>query len=183
MSEFSATAPSTLLGALWVHPRVQARYPRMGPLDVAVWRACVAQHLVPGNLVAYDVLLGGGRTPPPGMSPDEARLYRELTQLRADVCAQRGRTVWAVEVKPAVDVKAIGQALSYAALARDALPAGWKVVPAVAVWECDEDFECICEAYGISIWQADRRQAMADAGASDYPDCRSAGDILHSLGC
>jgi len=183
MSDAGLPSVEPVLGAVWVRPRVQARYPRMGPLDVAVWRACVAQDLVPGDWVAYDVLLGGGRTPPRGMDPDEARVYRLLTQLRADVCVRAGRTVWACEVKPAVDVTAVGQAIAYATLANDALPACWNVVPTIATWECDDDFRAICDAQGILVWQADVERARSEDRSAGYPRTVSAGDVLHALGC
>lgn len=99
------------------------KYPHMFPLDIAIWERFIAAHASAFSGFDYDVKVGSGTEPVPGLGPEYRRMQEILSKYRIDVVGHKPNAIYIIEVKPEAGTIAIGQIETYTRLyARDFAP-------------------------------------------------------------
>jgi len=93
------------------------------------------------DYVAFNVRLGDGRASAPSTEWAIERMWRSLTQRRADVIGWYGRDMDVVEVKHHARMQAVTQVRLYALLAKDAFPDVDRVRPVIVCRSCSSGVE------------------------------------------
>lgn len=96
-------------------------YPGLNASSVALWRDWLKWY---GNDFAsfdYNVRVGQGIVAPGNLTPDEAALWKSLTQKRIDVVANRMGESWIIEIVERPGLASIGQLIGYMHLAAEYL--------------------------------------------------------------
>ena len=88
-------------------------YPAMLPREIAVWRAWLALHQGEYDRFDYNVRVGPGYDPGPGVAQYVRDSAKASTRQRIDAVAYRGDSVLIVEVKDRAGLSALGQLLGY----------------------------------------------------------------------
>lgn len=91
----------------------QAQYKGMLPSETAIMKRWLERHAGDFDRIDFEVRLGDGGTPDPSLSPEHAAEWRELTKKRADAIAYVGEYAVIIEVKTRLNIRDVGQLLSY----------------------------------------------------------------------
>lgn len=97
----------------WQPIAITGNYPHLMRRDIAVWERWITAHGAGFQAVAYDVAIGGTVPSDPELEPRAIAGWKYSTALKIDVLLKEQTAVWAVEVKTATSVSAIGAAISY----------------------------------------------------------------------
>lgn len=94
------------------------RYPRLRPVDAAIWERFVAKNPSFLERVDYDVKVGFGTIDFSSENIPIRDNYAELTKKRIDVMGYKDGTIYIIELKPRASFSALGQVLGYEFLYR-----------------------------------------------------------------
>lgn len=94
-------------------PHVRSKYPHLLPSDAAIWTRFLQEYPNQYDLVDYDIHVGKGQIPVPGLEPNIKRMAKILTQRRIDVVAKKGSRLYVIEIKLDPGVSVIGQLVAY----------------------------------------------------------------------
>jgi hypothetical protein len=103
----------TVYPIAWEPPLLTGRYRHLLRRDIEVWERWLTLLGSDFEAVAYDVAVGGATPAGDDISEADKQGWRYTTALKIDVVIQEADGVWAVEIKPAASVSAIGAALCY----------------------------------------------------------------------
>lgn len=124
--------------------------------DAEVWTAFLAWGEYPLEGVWYDVRVGEGIPVADTASDLEQRIGKAVGQKRIDVvCMVRG-VLWVVELKPRLNMMAVGQVVTYAELFVVEYRPAVEVWPAVICFEVDADMVRTLETLGIKAIEVER---------------------------
>ena len=99
------------------------KYPHMFPLDIAIWERFIARYAADFSGFDYDIKVGTGTEPVPGLGPEYRRMQEILSKYRIDVVGHKSNALYIIEVKPEAGTIAVGQIETYTRLyARDYAP-------------------------------------------------------------
>jgi hypothetical protein len=85
----------------------------MLPTEIAVWRAWLRLHQAEYDRFEYNVRVGPGFDPGPGVHPNDRKMASDITRKRIDALAWQGDNPTLIEVKERAGLSAVGQLLGY----------------------------------------------------------------------
>lgn len=132
-------------------PIVMTHYPHMLAEDTAVWSKYLADPVIAIREVWYDVHVGQGMLLPVGASDLDKRIAAGVSRKRIDVVADVQGVLWVIEVKPAANMVALGQVLSYTRLFIEEYRPTQEVRAVVVCDRIDEDLLDEFEADGVMV--------------------------------
>ena len=130
----------------------QSKYPHMRPEDIGVWEKLIEKRPDFYDSVDYDYRVGRGRNYPNVAEEWLRRDFYLLTQLRIDAVGYRGDEVHIIEVKPVVNVTALGQVIAYTLLYSEANPDAINIVPVIVAGDAMPDVQHAAEQMGVQIF-------------------------------
>ena len=132
----------------------QASYAHLSPVDVALWERFMFAHPGRFDRVWYDFRVGDEDEIPEDEPYRTKQCWWDLTYWRIDVVAEDVNTIYVIEVKPAANAKAIGQALAYATLYEEDEKPGKKVVAVVLTDQIIPTTQRVAKRHGVEMWVA-----------------------------
>jgi len=126
-------------------------YPHMLSEDTAVWTKFLESGFIAVKEVWYDVHIGLPVVDGDDSDPLTNRIARGLTRKRIDVVAAVGGGFWIIEIKPYVNMYAVGQVLTYTRLFRKEYAVPGPVVSVLLADGYDEDLLDEFEEFGILV--------------------------------
>lgn len=136
-------------------PNIRPRYPHMLAEDIAVWTKFLKTDAHRIKECWYDVRVGQAVLLGVGASDIEQRIAGGLTRKRIDVIALVEGGYWVVEVKPYVNMYALGQILTYVRLFAAEFDIPGELTPVLVCDAYDEDLLDEFEEFGILVLQND----------------------------
>jgi hypothetical protein len=132
-------------------PTWRGRYPHLMPIDVKIWDRFMDRYAGEFVGLQYDVTVGEGALPLPGMSAQDRFILWSLTVKRVDCLGIRRDSVTLFEVKPRLGMAAIGQMTSYAVLWQKqyGLPPAMRV--ATVCEQSERDLAFVCQRLGFQV--------------------------------
>ena len=92
------------------------KYPHMFPLDIAIWERFLDQFGADYLGFDYDIKVGSGTEPVPGLTEEYQRMQAILSKYRVDVVGYTNNAIYIIETKPEAGTTAIGQIDLYVSL-------------------------------------------------------------------
>lgn len=127
------------------------KYPHMKPGDIAIWEEFLRKNTKEYEKVDYDYALGIGMAGLQDDPTNDARGFRKLKKLKADVIAYRtDGSVDVIEVKPVAGTSAFGQVVVYGILFNQDWP-NLKITPVIMTKIFHDDIKNIADRLGIKI--------------------------------
>jgi hypothetical protein len=137
---------------VWQPVTFRGQYRHMAKRDAAVWEQFLRLYADRFAAFAYDVALGGIALTMPEMTDEESKGWQYSTALKIDVVAREADRYWIIEVRPDVNVSALGAALTYTMLcARDQVFDG-PLVPTIVCDFIQPDVQWACAQLGIQVF-------------------------------
>src|SRR3990167_1253250 len=132
----------------------QASYPHMSPVDKIIWDRFIHNHPDKFVRVWYDFRIGDEDPVPEELSASVRSAWWDLSYWRVDVIGETANHIYVIEVKPFANSKAIGQALSYAAIFRTDEEPGLPVSPVVITDRIFPTTQRVADMLGVELWVA-----------------------------
>jgi len=132
-------------------PVVMPHYPHMLACDTEVWTKFLESGFIAVKEVWYDVRVGLPVFLGLGADVRDARIAAGLTRKRIDVVAAVGGGFWIIEIKPYVNMYAVGQVLTYTRLFRKEYAVPGPVVSVLLADGYDEDLLDEFDEFGILV--------------------------------
>ena len=129
-------------------------YPHMRPADIGIWGRFVEKNPTRFLRVWYDFKVGDHEHVGETCEQCQATGWYDLTRWAADVIAEDARAIYVIEVKPAANAKALGQALSYALLFATEHKPTKPVVPVVLTDHEISTTRKVADMQGVELWVA-----------------------------
>lgn len=130
------------------------KYPHMRPADVEIWERFMRAFPNRFTRVFYDVHLGGDETFDHNLSERANISWWDLTSWCVDVVAENDEAIFIIELKPLANAKAIGQAISYAALFKLKFKPVKPVIPVIITDRIIETTQICANHCGVELWAA-----------------------------
>lgn len=89
------------------------QFPALLPAEIAVRRAWLRLHQTEYDRFEYNVRVGPGFDPGPGLHPNDRQMAIDNTRKRIDALAWQGSNPTIIEVKDRAGLSAIGQLMGY----------------------------------------------------------------------
>jgi hypothetical protein len=89
------------------------KYPHMFALDIAIWERWLDLYSDDWDGFDYDVKVGSGTPPEPGLGSEYERMQAVLSKYRIDVIGYKLGSIHIIEVKPDAGTVALGQLETY----------------------------------------------------------------------
>lgn len=138
----------------WTEPRLFGYYPAMGKRDAELWERWLKQSHPNVLRVAYNVALGGLIPDVQNATDAELKGWQYNTAAKIDALVDVGPEWWVIEVKPAANLNAPGQAIAYVVLlAREGLTE-LPLIPTVLSDTVGPDFQYVCQQLGCQLFLA-----------------------------
>lgn len=133
---------------------VMANYPHMMAEDRDIWTKFLQTAEFEVEKVWYDVHCGLGLPVPGGPDSAQYKISQGVTRKRIDVICTVKDEIWIVEIKPHVNMKALGQIITYKKLFQEEYSTTYKIIPVILCWTLDPDIVPILKDFGIRVLQA-----------------------------
>jgi hypothetical protein len=130
---------------------VLPKYPHMLPDEAAIWDRFLHSKHETFLSLSYDVHVGEGVIPPPGLPDWINNVIAATSQKRIDVVAETKDSIWIIELKPRGGMSAVGQLLAYEVLYNIKFK---PIKPLKKVMMCERmapDLDIVYSSYGIEI--------------------------------
>lgn len=132
-------------------PVPQPKYAHMMPEDKDVWDRFLAERPAFFEEVWYDMHVGKPVVPPEGSPLWMWDVVNGVTRKRIDVIGRQGQTLYIVEVKTVLNMKALGQAVSYNDLFDRDYETDMQTIPTVICELDDEDIAPVAKKLGVLV--------------------------------
>jgi hypothetical protein len=130
----------------------RATYPGLNSVSVDLWRKFLKYYQGDFESYNYNVHVGQGIQAPAYLTPDEAALWKSLTQKRIDVTAERQGETWIFEIVERPGLAAVGQLIGYEHLGRIYLNTQEVVRTALICARLGHDMASIFKAQNILVF-------------------------------
>lgn len=140
------------LVAVMMPPTRQPRYPHMFKNDIAIWERFIDEHGSEFLGFLYDVKVGSGTDPVPGLSEPYATMQATLSRYRIDVIGIKADRLEIFEVKPMAGTSAIGQVISYMKLFVKDYSPDVKIVGGIVTDFERPDMKSLCMEHGLKYY-------------------------------
>jgi len=129
------------------------QYPAMLTTESGIWSEWQAAN--PGffDALEYNVRVGKGFDPGPGVEDFARRAAIMNTQLRLDIVARKGADWWIVEVKRRAGAPAVGQLLQYEILFEETYPTARPIKLGMVTDTAKMGLSKMCDRYHVTLWQ------------------------------
>jgi len=127
------------------------RYPHMKPREVEIWKKYLRAYGERFEYYDYDLHVGEGCGPVPGLSEKYQDMAKRLSQKRIDVVGYIGDRVYIIELKPVADMEAIGQLKVYKTLYEDKYGSGSAKGLIIVAEKADQDIRRSAKEQDIEI--------------------------------
>lgn len=138
-------------------------YPGLNTSSVDLWRKWLKYYQDAFFNFQYNVHVGQGIQAPAYLTPDEAALWKQLTQKRIDVTAERMGETWIIEIVERPGLAAVGQLIGYEHLGRAYLNVKETVRTALICARLGHDMAAIFKAQDVLVF------LFPPAGAPSFP--------------
>lgn len=130
------------------------RYPHMRSADVLIWDRYIMKN--PGRFlrVWYDFRVGDHEHVGEDCAMCKETGWYDLTRWAVDVIGEDAAAFYTIEVKPAANAKALGQALSYATLFVSEHKPAKPVIPVVLTDHEISTTRKVADLQGVELWVA-----------------------------
>jgi hypothetical protein len=130
----------------------RASYPGLNSISVDLWRKFLKYYQSDFTNYNYNVHVGQGIQAPAYLTPDEAALWKQLTQKRIDVTAERMHETWIFEIVERPGLAAVGQLIGYEHLGRQYLQTQEVVRTALICARLGHDMASIFRAQNVFVF-------------------------------
>jgi hypothetical protein len=130
----------------------RASYPGLNSVSVDLWRKFLKYYQGDFESYNYNVRVGQGIQAPAYLTPDEAALWKSLTQKRIDVTAERMGETWIFEIMDRPGLAAVGQLIGYEHLGRQYLNTQEVVRTALICARLGHDMASIFKAQNVLVF-------------------------------
>lgn len=130
----------------------RSSYPGLNTTSVNLWRTFLKYYEDAFAAYAYNVHVGQGIQAPAYLTPDEAALWKQLTQKRIDVVAERLGETWIIEIVERPGLAAVGQLIGYEHLGKIYLQTQENVRTALICAYLGHDMASIFSAQGVLVF-------------------------------
>lgn len=128
------------------------KYPHMFALDIAIWERFLDAHASLFTGFDYDVKVGSGTEPVPGLGAEYERMQSILSKYRVDALGYRSNAHVIIEVKPEAGTIAIGQIETYTRLYKRDFNPSLPIIGAIVTNRELPDMRYLTEAKGIEYY-------------------------------
>lgn len=128
------------------------KFPRMSPEDTTIWRKFLEKEGKNYDRFDYDLPVGNGEDPGPGVPENLRKDFIDLTRKRIDAVGYRDNSVTIFEVKPRAGTQALGQLLTYFPLFIQTYPGFSSVTLAVVTSFINTDELSIYASHSIKVY-------------------------------
>lgn len=143
------------------HPLKRLRkYPHLSPQDRSLWERWLDTSHEDFTSVQYDIHVGPGIEVPDHYPDNIANMATALTQYRIDAVIHSAQVIYIVEIKPAADITAFGQALGYSWLYKQDFPTSLRVQPTVLTETIKPGVAGLYRAHDVAIWLLSHSSAV-----------------------
>lgn len=127
-------------------------YPGLNTSSVDLWRKWLKYYQDAFVNFQYNVRVGQGIQAPAYLTPDEAKLWKMLTQKRIDVVAERFDETWIIEIMERPGLATVGQLVGYEHLGRQYLNVKNTVRTALICARLGHDMASIFKAQSVLVF-------------------------------
>ena len=127
-------------------------YPHMLPDERVIWHRFYTPRIKDFLSVNYDVHVGEGMIPPPGLPEWIQNVIAATSQKRIDAVAETLNNIWIVEVKSRAGMSAVGQLLAYEILYFKKFSPSKSLQKVLVCERIAADLDTVFEQYGIKIF-------------------------------
>lgn len=138
-------------------------YPGLITSAADLWRKWLGFYEHDFSKFDYNVHVGQGIAAPGYLTPDEAALWKQLTQKKIDVVAERYQESWIFEIAERPGLREVGQIIGYGHLAAAYLKLNGTVSFGVICARLGHDMAMIFKNEGILVF------FFPPAGAPSFP--------------
>jgi hypothetical protein len=132
-------------------PEPAAKYEHMMPEDRDCWTRFIKEQPKFFSEVWYDMHVGVPVIPPEGSPLWMWDVADAVTRKRIDVIGRRENQLYVIEIKTVLNMKALGQAVTYQDLFKRDYETNLEVVPAVICELSDVDLEPVAKKLGVLV--------------------------------
>lgn len=130
------------------------KYPHMRHADAAIWERFVKANPDRFTQVFYDYRVGDHAHNCNNCLDCARSGWYDLTRWAIDVVAEDANAIYIIEVKPAANAKALGQAIAYTALFLREHTVGKQVIPVVLTDHEISSTRWVSKMQGVELWVA-----------------------------
>ena len=127
-------------------------YPGLNSSSVDLWKKFLKYYEDAFVNYQYNVRVGQGIQAPAYLTPDEAALWKTLTQKRIDVVCERLGETWIIEIMERPGSASIGQLIVYYHLAQKYLEMKEKTRLALICARLGHDMAEVFKAQGVTVF-------------------------------
>lgn len=128
-----------------------AKFPGMFPPEVPILRRWIELHQGDYDAVQFNVRVGTGFDPGPGVHQAIRDMAIANTRLRIDAVVWKGQQATLVEVKQHAGASSLGQLLTYSQLWQEANPGAVKPILLVVTADHQPDIPRVLAAWGVKL--------------------------------
>lgn|SRR5574341_644100 len=132
-------------------PTFEGIPPHVSSEDLVLWEEFRRRSAKEYVAFYFDVSLGSGETPGPGVSESVARAWQRLTRFRADVVADRGSEWHMIEFRPNAGPGAVGSLQTYMTLWTMDPPDGRPIRAIIVTDRCANDIRVVAGLAGMEV--------------------------------
>lgn len=127
-------------------------FPHLLPDDIDVWERYLVHPDHHYTHIDYDVQVGFGAPAPPGITPEIEKARLHLTRRRIDAVAYAPSLITLIEITRLVDLKAIGQVISYPILYNLTYRPRLPVKMLLVCEKLNTDIEYVLPELRVDVW-------------------------------
>lgn len=127
-------------------------YPGLNASSILLWRKWLAFYEHDFSSYAYNVHVGQGIQAPAYLTEAEKAMWKNLTQKRIDVVAERMGETWIIEIVERPGLAAVGQLIGYEHLGKTYLQTQEKVRTALICARLGHDMAAIFRAQNVPVF-------------------------------
>lgn len=128
------------------------KYPHMFALDIEIWERWIDKFADDFDGFDYDVKVGSGTKPVPGLGQPYERMQEILSKYRIDVVGYKGGSIYIIEVKPDAGTVALGQLETYIPLYKRDFKPSVPVIGAIVTNRTLPDMDELMNGKGHKYW-------------------------------
>jgi hypothetical protein len=132
-------------------PSFEGIPPHVSSEDLVLWEEFRRRSSKDYIAFYFDVSLGTGEEPGPGVSENVGKAWQRLTRFRADVVADTGTEWHLIELRPNAGPGAVGSVQTYTTLWTIQPPDARPVVPIIVTDRCSQDIRTVAQLAGVEV--------------------------------
>jgi len=135
----------------WFNSELLVKYPHLTKKEAILWGKYLSIHVKDFENIAYDVTVSDNASPFAFPGRSVIRNWAYLKSLKIDVLARSKYSYYIYEIKPLLDIKAIGQVQIYETLLKSLYYVDMNIRKVILTSFSNSVLESAAEALGIKI--------------------------------